>query len=124
MHKLGRNAVSSDESDSDQGSSTVNANGYRVISPTWRSPPLTTFLRSLDQITLDHARPIIGERKRRGQPPRLRKVPKPERFNDAVPAPAGLPRNCYDDKWYESLPDWARKQLAARDEEYDFPTVP
>jgi hypothetical protein len=120
MDKMGRAGVSSDESDSEAGSSKHSANAFWIISPTWRSPQLATFLRGLDPIVIVQTQPRVGERKRRGQPPRLRKLPDPERFNDSVLAPPGLPRNCYNNEWYDKLPQWAKNQVSATDEDYNF----
>jgi hypothetical protein len=117
IERMGKNGVSSDESDSETGSP---AKAFRIISPTWRSLELKTFLRGLDPLVLDRARPIIGERKRRGQPPRLRILRTPEDQNDLVPAPRGLPRNCYATDWYEDLPGWAQRALLVEDHDHDF----
>jgi hypothetical protein len=119
MKTMGRNGVSSDESDPDEGSSALSPSAFRIISPIWRSAEMATFLRGLDKGVLERKLPLAGHRKRRGQPTRRRKLPEPEYFNEQAIAPLDLPRNCYDDAWYEKLPGWAKRKIAPQSD-YDF----
>jgi hypothetical protein len=110
MELMGKRGVSSDESDPE---GNPEAPCFRIISPAWRSAELAILLRDLDKHVLDRCQPLVGNRKKRAKPHRVRKLAHPELFNEKATAPPGLPRNCYDDAWYDQLAGWKRRELDA-----------
>ncbi|TFK65465.1 hypothetical protein BDN72DRAFT_900691 [Pluteus cervinus] len=101
---------------------------WNIISVKWRSHDLTEMLRKLDSIYFENWRRPFSRRihqeyrsttmKTPGNIPRTRI---PSALSAEGVAPVGLPRNCYDDEWYNALPDWARRDLDAQENTvYDF----
>ncbi|KAF8347509.1 hypothetical protein F5887DRAFT_881624 [Amanita rubescens] len=103
MEKLGRQGISSDESDYNQKPPVF----YR-ISPVWRSMELRDFMWQLDGMAAQDNAQSIG-RRRRGRNQRTRQRLRTDRINGESSAPIGLPRNCYDGAWLNTL---SRRQLA------------
>lgn len=124
MHLMGRNCVSSDESDdsSDKfAESDVNVDKCRhVVAPVWRSPELTTFIRGLDVEVEKRKQPVLGQKRKARSRRVFRKVDSPERLNENAKAPHGLPKNCYDEGWYNNLHPFRQRQLQRRETEYIF----
>lgn len=105
MKKLGRQSISSDESDYNQRPPIFNR-----ISPVWRSTELRDFLWRLDEIAAEDGTRPIG-RRRRGPNQRMRQRPRTDHINKESVAPIGLPRNCYDEAWLKGLPRRHKNEL-------------
>jgi hypothetical protein len=116
MLRMGRDGASSDESD---GSS----DGCRhVVRPVWRSSQLTTFVRGLDAEIEQRKKPVLGQKRKTRSRRVFRKVDSPERVNQNAKAPLDLPRNCYDEDWYNSLHPCMQRRLRRQETDYDFNT--
>ncbi len=113
MERLGRQGVSSDESDYSRQPPI-----FHRISPTWRSDELRDFLWRLDELAVEDGKCPIGKR-RRGQNQWTRQRLRTTRRNDESVAPPGLPINCYDEAWLNDLPPRQRQALDVQPE-YDF----
>lgn len=97
---------------------------FYVISPEWRSTALAGFLWRLDVIHATQRVPKVGHNRIRGNPPRTRIYPTPPSIDKAVVAPAGLPINCYNQTWYDSLHDEEKRALRPSLTVYDFQIAP
>ena len=105
MKKLGRQGVSSDESDYSQRPPI-----FKRISPVWRSAELRNFLWRLDEIAAEDGTRPIG-RRRRGPNQQTRQRTRTNQINTESVAPIGLPRNCYDEVWLKGLTRRQRNEL-------------
>lgn len=103
MEELGRQGISSDESDYSQKPPVF----YR-ISPIWRSSELRDFMWQLDRMAAQDNVQTIG-RRRRGRNQRTRQRLCTDGINGESSMPIGLPRNCYDRAWLNTL---SRQRLA------------
>lgn len=103
--------VSSDESDYGDPSQPV----FRRVRPVWRSADFQTFLWRLDDIAL--ARKVAPVNWKQGRGPRFR--PRTKKVNRKSKPPPGLPRNCYDQTWLDSLRPFQQRILDPQDN-YDF----
>ena len=50
----------------------------------------------------------------------FRKLDIPERVNQDAKAPLDLPRNCYDEDWYNNLHLCMQRRLRRRETDYNF----
>lgn len=107
--------VSSDESEAD---CTSPRKSFVRVSPEWRSFELQGFMWALDKVIERDRKPRVGHRSIRGAEPRQRKFG--STTNPDAVAPPGLPRNCYDVKWVESLTQKQIRLLEVKDVVYDF----
>lgn len=117
---MGTQADSSDESDPGgprDGTSRI-VRTYRRINPFWRSRSLAQFLWALDDISYQQRVPKIGCRRVAGATPRLR-LPAIA-YSDHSIAPAGLPRNCYNEDWLRTLWRYEVDALQMQNWDYDF----
>lgn len=92
---------------------------FRIVIARWQSPQLRNFLWSLDTIYREDWANPVHRRASVGNPPRLRVLRDNGHDEDGV-APAGLWRNCYDERWLQGLRVNARTELEVMDEDYDF----
>ncbi|KAG1883718.1 hypothetical protein F4604DRAFT_1575426 [Suillus subluteus] len=112
FNSLSHSAMSSNETDS-MGPPKV----FRIVNQEWQSKGFHTFMRTLDSIYLaewanPHGRCCIP-----GNAPRTQVV---QGKCEVGHAPKGLPRNCYDADWYESLQPFQQRWLQQLEEDYDF----
>lgn len=98
--------LSDDESDHEQGTHQGRSR-YLIVNEEWRSKELIIWLRTMDLLA-------CGEKwdgrnvARQGNSRRIRLHS--NRSKDAV-AVAGLPENCYDSEWLNSLEHYQRDKL-------------
>jgi hypothetical protein len=113
METLGRQGISSDESDYSRQPPI-----FHRISPIWRSRELRDFLWRLDELAIEDGKNPIG-RRRRGHNQWTRQRLRTTRRNEESIAPPGLPINCYDETWFNGL---LPRQCQGLDiqPEYDF----
>ncbi|KAK7682692.1 hypothetical protein QCA50_014075 [Cerrena zonata] len=107
LDRLGRDSMSSDESDVDENGIKFN----RTLLKPWRSTAVSTWLRKFDP-------PVEDKGHSRGRPPRRRcrstKV-------GCLSAPVKkLPRNAYDPTWLMELGNHERLRLSIEDKDYEF----
>lgn len=86
----------------------------------WRSASLASFLWRLDNIAAENRNPRVRHRRNRGNAPRAQYHPSQTTVKEDAKAPPGLPINCYDNTWYNSLRDAEIEDLCADQWEYDF----
>jgi hypothetical protein len=110
---MGQVGVSSDESDEDGP-----VRRYVRITPAWRSEQLSQLQDCIDSAKSASQKPRPGHRRTLGNRPRSR-INANRRNNDAI-APPGLPRNCYDPTWVQSLRPVDLAELDIVDCDYDF----
>ncbi|VDB94366.1 unnamed protein product [Peniophora sp. CBMAI 1063] len=123
METAGVQGVSSDES-SDELATDVTGQAMDKtfrISPAWRSAAFQNWQRSLDPVVRDLSRPRVGHRQKPGANPRHREVS--TRVNQAAVAPSGLPRNCYDEAWLQTLHSHEMEELHMEREDYDLEPI-
>jgi len=87
---LSTQCVSSDESKDD----TRRTIDYPRVYPHWWSRQLVNVLYKADTVAAANASIPIGKRKKAGT--QLQSCPHSHKYNETVPAPPGLPQNCYD----------------------------
>lgn len=92
---------------------------YFIVDAAWQSGGLKTFVRMLDQWNISDWRQKIGDKLPGGNAPRKRVELAKPRVVDSL-APPGLWRNCYDERWLESLNPVPRARLNVVDSDYDF----
>lgn len=99
-------ALSDDESDHENGAN-LGRSRYAIVKEAWRSDELIKWLRTIDLLAFGEK---WGGRNvaQRGNGRRLRIHS--TRSKDGL-AVSGLPENCYDRGWLNSLNDWERKHL-------------
>ncbi|KAG1863103.1 hypothetical protein F4604DRAFT_1587163 [Suillus subluteus] len=112
LNSLSRSAMSGDEMDS-MGPPKV----FRIINQEWQSKEFHTFMQTLDSIyrvewANPHGRCCVP-----GNAPQTQVV---RGKCKAGHAPKGLPCNCYDADWYESLWPFQQRQVQWLEEDYDF----
>ncbi|KAI0082156.1 hypothetical protein K474DRAFT_1703167 [Panus rudis PR-1116 ss-1] len=90
---------------------------FNIIGLTWRAKQLTNLLQSLDGLH-NYSRFSNDGALSRGSPPRDRR--RSSRVDDQRPAPIGLPKNCYDHTWLESLSPIQRSRLRVQDKEINL----
>lgn len=103
---FGIEGASSDETDS------YNSEVYYVHALKWRSRKLAKKLRATDA-----ARQITNEygNNRPGNRPRTRKRRSGEESKESIrKVPAGLPINCYEESWYNSLSPKKKRELQTK----------
>ncbi|KAH7921122.1 hypothetical protein BV22DRAFT_988912, partial [Leucogyrophana mollusca] len=98
MQSLTHHCVSSDEAEGEGDDKR-----FASKTPVWRSNELTAFLWRLDEVISAHRVPKVGHNVVKGNQPHRHYHPTPPRFSTTSIAPPGLPINCYDPAWYESL---------------------
>ncbi|KAI9068908.1 hypothetical protein FKP32DRAFT_1671811 [Trametes sanguinea] len=102
---------------SDESSHVTGYPCYKVFKKHWRNPTISLWLRLFDSI-YRRLRFNEVEKNTPGAHPHMRL------YTDEVstdrPPVKGLPRNAYNDTWYNSLNEFDRQQLAAQPETYDF----
>jgi hypothetical protein len=67
-------------------------------------------------------KPVLGQKRKTRSRRVFRKVDSPERVNQNAKAPLDLPRNCYDEDWYNSLHPCMQRRLRRQETDYDFNT--
>jgi hypothetical protein len=65
-------------------------------------------------------KPILGQKRKSRSRRVFRKVDSPERVNQDSKAPHDLPRNCYDEDWYNNLQPCMQRRLRRRETAYNF----
>ncbi|KAG2744850.1 hypothetical protein P692DRAFT_20742955, partial [Suillus brevipes Sb2] len=113
LEAMGSACCSSDESDDDSNS---NSSFWR-ISPVWRGTAPSSLMYRIDE-HVEEVKSLGVLRKPRGNLSRSRLHS--NKVNPHVAAPAGLPRNCYNPVWYNSLPLVAKLRLDVKDWDWDF----
>lgn len=100
-------AVLSDDESDHEGGANLGSSRYAIVKEAWRSDELVKWLRTIDLLAFGEK---WGERNvaQRGNGRRLRIHS--TRSKDGV-AVSGLPENCYDQAWLDSLNDWDRASL-------------
>lgn len=132
LEAMGSACCSSDESDDDSTDSvqprapphlslkkrtkTKNCSFWR-ISPVWRGTAPSSLMYRIDE-HVEEVKSLGILRKPRGNLSRNRLHS--NKINSHVAAPAGLPRNCYNPVWYNSLPLVAKLRLDVKDWDWDF----
>lgn len=112
---LGRDGMSSDESDHENG--VVQ---YRVLIKSWRNPALTPFLRVFDaSYRRNRFVPILQNTQ--GAHPHLRL--NSNKIDNSRGAVAGLPINAYDPRWLQNLARYDR-EILEETALYDFSHTP
>ncbi|KAI9059345.1 hypothetical protein FKP32DRAFT_1579936 [Trametes sanguinea] len=112
LQRLGVDGMSSDEEDI--GAPYLR---YRILRKPWRSEAVTSFLRVLDALHR-WRRSRAAQGSIRGAPPRLRFMSTNVSENSR-PVP-GLPRNAYDDAWFNSRTAIQLEDLRANATAYNF----
>lgn len=98
--------LSDDESDHEQGAH-LGQSHYLIVNQAWRSKELVVWLRTMDLLA-------CGEKwdgrhvARQGNSRRIRRHSSRSKDGTAV---AGLPENCYDSGWLNSLKRYQRDKL-------------
>lgn len=106
--------VSSDESDYTNAARPV----FKRVSPAWRSTAFQNFLWHLDGIAL--ARKMKPANWKQGRGPRFR--PRTSKVNHAAEPPLGLPKNCYDSEWWNSMRPFQQRLINAQiDHDFTLP---
>ena len=108
---LGAAGMSDDES-IDGAEEGVQALTYEATQLPWRAKWLTKVVRTMDLLHLSSHFTANGKVKK-GAFPRLRVTGK-KVDEEAVP-PAGLPRNFYDEEWYNNQDEFTRLNLQAKE---------
>ncbi|TFK79870.1 hypothetical protein K466DRAFT_504858, partial [Polyporus arcularius HHB13444] len=121
--KLAASNMSGDETD---GPTVKHPPTYRIIIADWQSVELRAFLWALDAKYVGYWEKPPKKRRTPGNPVRVRDVDTREGVTRTLPgvAPVGLWRNCYNDKWLETLADWEIEILEIINEDYDFTLDP
>ncbi|KAH9000592.1 hypothetical protein EDB86DRAFT_522388 [Lactarius hatsudake] len=106
LEEMSRSALSDDESDHEQGTHGGQSR-YSIVNESWRSKELVVWLRTIDLFACGEK---WGGRNiaRQGNSRRIRLHS--TRSKDGI-AIAGLPENCYDVKWLNSLKRYQRDKL-------------
>ncbi|KAJ8580928.1 hypothetical protein M405DRAFT_752613 [Rhizopogon salebrosus TDB-379] len=112
LNHLMRSAMSGDETDA-MGPPKV----FRIIEQEWQSNEFRTFMRTLDSIYQAEWANPHGRHCVPGNAPWTRAV---RGKTEAGHAPRGLPRNCYDQEWYDNLRPFQQRQLERLEEDFDF----
>ncbi|KIJ05151.1 hypothetical protein PAXINDRAFT_21572 [Paxillus involutus ATCC 200175] len=102
--------MSSDKSEGEGGMDN-QPKKHTSKTPSWCSKEYTGFLWHLDDIIAAQRVPKVGHRCIWGSALRHQYHPEPDNFNTSAPAPLGLPKNCYDRAWVETLRDFERAAL-------------
>jgi hypothetical protein len=106
LEDMTHEVLSDDESDHEQGTH-LGQSRYLIVNEEWRSEQLMVWLRMMDLLA-------CGEKwdgrhvARQGNSRRIRTHS--SRSKDGV-AVAGLPENCYDSEWLDSLERYRRDKL-------------
>ncbi|KAK7686692.1 hypothetical protein QCA50_010292 [Cerrena zonata] len=106
LDRLGRDGMSSDESDTDERGTKFG----RVLVKPWRATSVGLWLQKLDQ-------PINGER-RRGRPPRPRV--RSGKINYLSRPVKKLPCNAYHPEWIQGLSNHQQSSLSMDNNVFDF----
>ncbi|KAH9020120.1 hypothetical protein EDB85DRAFT_1872697 [Lactarius pseudohatsudake] len=103
---MSRSALSDDESDHEQGTHGGQSR-YSIVNESWRSKELVVWLRTIDLFACGEK---WGGRNiaRQGNSRRIRLHSTCSKDGIAI---AGLPENCYDVKWLNSLKRYQRDKL-------------
>ncbi|KAH8982252.1 hypothetical protein EDB86DRAFT_3086249 [Lactarius hatsudake] len=106
LEEMSRSALSDDESDHEQGTHGGQS-CYSIVNESWRSKELVVWLRTIDLFACGEK---WGGRNiaRQGNSRRIRLHS--TRSKDGI-AIAGLPENCYNVKWLNSLKRYQRDKL-------------
>jgi hypothetical protein len=129
LEEMSGAVLSDDESDHEQGT-RLGQSHYVIVNEAWRSKELAVWLRTIDLLA-------CGEKwgghnvARQGNSRRIRRHSTRSKGGIAI---SGLPENCYDSEWLNSLQCYQRDKLDVQppvdltfsDEEkrYDFPYTP
>ncbi len=106
LNEMSRAILSDDESDHEQGAH-LGQSRYSIVNEAWRSNELAAWLRTIDLLACGEK---WGGRNvaRQGNSRRIRRHS--TRSKDGV-AISGLPENCYDSIWLNSLMRYQRDKL-------------
>lgn len=85
-----------------------------IIEPGWRSDRVRKWFRIFDALHM--VRRFEGGIPKRGNWPTIRTETNPVRVDRTCKAVKQLPRNFYDDQWYNSLNDFERSHINAQPE--------
>lgn len=116
MDQLGVQCASSDESDTG-----TKPSKYHRVKPIWRSLELENFLLGLDEIRRVQ-KETDSNRRSRGSETRIRL--QSVYVNTDSPAPNGLPKNCYDTTWLQSLRPFVYDRKHVQEKAYDLSFPP
>ncbi|KAJ3563555.1 hypothetical protein NP233_g8866 [Leucocoprinus birnbaumii] len=109
--KMSKDTCSGDEAESDP---ETHATRYVIKTPKWRNSLVTPWFRAWDALSISFRYGSDGKLLGPGQFPRIRISPSDEIEDRDAKAPPGLPRNFYDDDWYQSLDATGRRKLNAQ----------
>ena len=107
---LGRDGVSSDQTEVEDGPMGSKVKVCRVKLRAWRAKWLDRYLELIDQ---DRNLTNAYGNFRAGNVPRIRKRPAWV-ISEDIWVPTGLPRNFYSDDWYNSLNEFFKRKLGAK----------
>jgi hypothetical protein len=101
--------LSEDESDHEDGTN-LGQSRYAIVKEAWRSDELIEWLRTIDLLACGEKwnRPNGSNVAQRGNGRRLRVQSDRSKKGCAV---SGLPKNCYNPVWLNSLKDYERESL-------------
>lgn len=116
LQRLGREGMSSDESDFSNG-----VKQFRILKKLWREPKLTAWLRVFDSIAREKRINPVTETTRGAEP---RQRFESGKYDNSSPPVGQLPWNAYSQTWYQNLTAYAQKRLQARKKTYDFSHTP
>ncbi len=110
---------SDDETDTDGERRRLRENRFRIIQKDWMSEELRAFLRFLDKLYIRDYESSPLKRSSGGSGPRERVTTNPIMSELGVPV-RGLRRNCYNERWLETLAPHEYRALEIVEKPYAF----